>query len=157
VNAPHPRRISNRTLLAVAATSLFALALLFALLFGWLLADKPANALPSETQLECSTITHAHQAWLQSTTDLNNTINELNVKRSKDDTDAYYRAVDNRTDQPAKTLAVAVAQYEAELGKFALPHDLGGGPYDLGSHWKTANASTEVVTAYDTFRQTTCG
>lgn len=166
--ATYRTRKRGRTLAAIAATSILAIgAVILAWQFGWAAggtatpaASNSASVLAAEKQLECITVKREHENWNRSAGKLlvmtpTAADNSLWFKQLKTDGDAYLKAVSGYPDQPSKELAVAVAQYNFDLGLVSLDHQLNG-KYATEKLDKALESAKVVLTSYDSFNTRQC-
>lgn len=117
-------------------------------------------ALPAETTVECVNIRRAYTAWssadrLPETPDDVRTINEVTVGLWKRDGDRLLEAVTGYDDQPSKTLAVAVAEYNVAVSLAAIPVGVGMTPTD-DTVDKVLNGVVDIHSAYARFNSEVC-
>lgn len=111
-----------------------------------------APALDTETQVECSNVERAYNAWHwepMSSADWA----QFQVKMRMDDGDAFHDAVEGYTDKPVLDLVVAVANYNYELSLLNANYVAQGSADPAAAE----EARVAVVDAYETFQTETCG
>lgn len=134
---------------------------------GWRLGDQePAVAAAAtasvETQLECTTIRREFDAWTNRTPGLTELPQWRDVdpgfpiKSAMEDGDALYKAAHGYRDQPSKELALAVAEYNAEVSMLNVEITLGG-KYTDANYDKAMSARSKVQQVYGSFAKQTCG
>jgi hypothetical protein len=155
------QRSGRAALIAVAVTAVVAGAAALAYVVGWGIADgKDPAASPSgpsvALQMECTSIQRAYKAWsddamnlatLNSFKDLDPGAVTPNLSTAGK---ALLDAVGGYPDQDAKELAVAVAEYNVEVGMLDI-EVRATDTYRPESFKKAAAASNKVHSAYNTF------
>lgn len=160
-----PRRRLNPTW-PIAAAVLIAVGLM---VFAVYFLDPPsqtaapqASGPPVKTQVECETIRHEHEIWEQGRDDLDLLPNraayvaEYDVSGLIKSGKAFFEAASGRDDAAAKTLAVAIAQYNLDISVINLELSAGS-QISAASHQKAAGSWIAVDAAYDKFLRATCG
>jgi hypothetical protein len=154
-------RTGRAALIAVATTAVVAGAAALAYVVGWGIADdKQPAASPSGPsvvwQMECTSIQRAYKAWsddamtlatLDAMKDLDPGAVTPNLSTAGK---ALLGAVSNYPDQEAKELAVAVAEYNVEVGMLGLEVHATGA-YKPESFKKANAARIKVNDRYNTF------
>lgn len=114
-----------------------------------------------ERQMECTSIKRGYDAWssspitISSLPDVKDMAAEFVIKEVMEDGDALLKAVEGYDDQPSKALAVAVAEYNVEVGMLNVVFGLSG-KYDDADYKKTIAARNKVRDAYNFFWAQTC-
>lgn len=151
--------------IAIGVAVLGAAGLAYA--FGWRIGDDgttPAAAasVDAEQQVECATIKHAYETWVDRNHRLvglgqyNASLRQVYLDQLTQDGEAFYNAARGYSDQPSKKLTVAAATYKAELGMIALEQQLGGG-FKTETLRKAVDAWDSLKQGYREFNETRCG
>lgn len=118
-----------------------------------------ATGRPAATQVECTNIDRAHNAWaglsLPSTAADVAALNEVTVKMAMDDGENYLNAVEGYEDQPSKALASAIAAYNFELSLVNAQVTMGS-DVDGEQATKVEQAVAAVADKYQTWHAATC-
>jgi hypothetical protein len=154
-------RTGRAALIAVAVTAVVAGAAALAYVVGWGIADgKEATASPTGPsvvwQMECTSIQRAYKAWSDDAMNLATLdgFKDLDPGAVTPNLSAAGKtlldAVGGYPDQDAKQLAVAVAEYNVEVGMLDLEVHATD-TYKPESFKKAAAAANKVHSAYNTF------
>lgn len=121
-------------------------------------APTTSAAVSAENLVECVNIERAYNAWNsgapRTAADMA-VLNEVTVGMRMDDGEDFLSAVSGYTDQASKALAVAIAEYNVELGLANLQMTLGG-EVEAKQAAEVTAAAERLGDEYSRFRAATC-